>query len=535
MAAQVSRLAPLATVLRPPPDDEVLTPDQWTTLLAIADTVIPSIRPTTHASPSELAPLYLPPAEYSSVLTSLRSSVTNPPPDNVLEDFLLASPSTSPTFRQEFQRTLALHIRDDARKGIALIITTLNTRFGSLVFNGTTVPFHLHPFPVRTALLASWTASYLPPLRVVSSALIKLIKSTYSRTSPHISPLLSFPAAPVHGQPGKGYDFSFLTPPPTSHPSLSPYPPPSPSTPWTLETDVVIVGSGCGAGVAAKNLSAAGHRVLVLEKAYHHAPEHLPMTELAASQHLYHNGGLVSNDDSSMTVIAGENFGGGGTINWSASLQPQAEVRQEWASQGLDFFTSAEFQACLDRVCERMGVGDKQIEHNFANRVLLEGSRRLGYTAKAVPQNTGGKRHYCGHCSLGCGSCEKQGPVVSWLPDAMEHGAKAMQGMEVERVIFEQGKHRGGKVAVGVKGTWTSRDGKEKREVIVKAKRVVLSAGSLFSPLVLLRSGLTNPNIGRHLHLHPVSWIFGVWPEEIRPWEGISFDSSLEIVIVQTS
>jgi len=37
---------------------------------------------------------------------------------------------------------------------------------------------------------------------------------------------------------------------------------------------------------------------------------------------------------------------------------------------------------------------------------------------------------------------------------------------------------------------------------------------------LLLRSGLHNEHIGRHLHLHPVSNVSGVFDEEFRPWEG---------------
>jgi choline dehydrogenase-like flavoprotein len=36
----------------------------------------------------------------------------------------------------------------------------------------------------------------------------------------------------------------------------------------------------------------------------------------------------------------------------------------------------------------------------------------------------------------------------------------------------------------------------------------------------LLRSGLRNEHVGRHLHLHPVSNVSGIFAEEIRPWEG---------------
>lgn len=302
----------------------------------------------------------------------------------------------------------------------------------------------------------------------------------------------------MHGKPGKGFEYSFIQFPPGPAPEV-------------IETDIVVVGSGCGAGPTAKNLAEAGNRVIVVEKAYHFPSEHLPMKEADAPIHLFMNGGSIQSDDGSVSVIAGQAWGGGGTVNWSASLQTQAFVRQEWADEGLSFFTSSKFQESLDRVCSRMGVSADHIEHNPNNQFLLEGARKLGYGARAVPQNTGGVKHYDGYCTLGCGATEKQGPVVSFLPDAEKAGAKFIEGYEADKVIFEI--VGGKKVATGVRGQWTSRDrnggvsGSERtiREVIIKAKRVILSAGTLQSPLILLRSGLSNPQIGRNLHLHPGS------------------------------
>ena len=315
--------------------------------------------------------------------------------------------------------------------------------------------------------------------------------------SPSLGPMLGFPRIPVHGKPGKGFDFSFVQFSPGTEPEV-------------IETDVVIVGSGCGGGVCAKNLAAeAGYRVIVAEKAYHYPPEYLPMSKSDADVHLFMNGGVDLSDDSSIAVLAGQAWGGGGTVNWSASLQTQGFVRKEWADGGLPFFTSSDFQDSLDRVCQRMGVSGAHIEHNPTNACLLEGARKLGYSAKVVPQNTAGNTHYCGYCTLGCGANEKQSPVVSFLPDAEKAGAKFIEGFDAEKVIFENIK--GKKVATGVQGLWTSRDSdggvtgidQTKREVIIKAKRVIVSAGTLQSPLILLRSGLSNPQIGQNLYLHP--------------------------------
>jgi choline dehydrogenase-like flavoprotein len=393
-----------------------------------------------------------------------------------------------------------------------------STRIGSLILTGYTTPIHQQPLHIRNTILQSWATSYLGPLPVIFKTVTFIGKNLWLKTSPSVLPSIGFPKMATPYKPGSHWQYDFLQ-----------FPPSNSDEPEVIETDVVVIGSGCGGGVVAKNIAEAGHKVIVADKSYYFPTNTLPMSERDAGIHLYENGGVIASDDSSISVVAGATWGGGGTVNWSASLQTQGFVRKEWAEEkGLPFFQSQAFQECLDRVCDRMGVSDKHIQHNHGNGVLMEGARKLGWHCKAVPQNTGGKEHSCGHCSLGCSVAEKQGPIVSWLPDAARAGAQFVEGFKAEKVLFET--IDGQKTAVGVQGVWTSRNasggvdgpvsGKAQRQVIIKAKRVVLSAGTLWSPLILTKSGLTNPHIGRNLHLHPVNVIGGTWKRDIKPWEG---------------
>lgn len=284
----------------------------------------------------------------------------------------------------------------------------------------------------------------------------------------------------LHKALGEQYRFEFLQLPPGA-------------TPEVIETDVLVIGSGCGAGVCAKNLAESGQKTLVVDKGYHFSSTQFPMPEAAGFQQMFENGGMIQSDDGSIAVMAGATWGGGGTINWSVSLQTQDYVRKEWAeARGLSFFASQEFQECLDRVCERMGVSSNQLSHNHGNQVLLEGARRLGASVKEAPQNTGGHDHLCGRCTLGCASAEKQGPAITWLPDAAKAGATFMEGLQVERILFDDTKSR--RKAIGAQGIWISnpqsKSAKVTREVVIHAKRVILSCGSLWSPVILLNSGL---------------------------------------------
>lgn len=93
-------------------------------------------------------------------------------------------------------------------------------------------------------------------------------------------------------------------------------------------------------GVIASQLAQAGKSVLVIEKgAYHHEEEFI-FEESAGFANLYENGGFAPSYEGGISILAGSVFGGGTTVNWSASLKLQHFVREEWAKQGLSHFMS---------------------------------------------------------------------------------------------------------------------------------------------------------------------------------------------------
>jgi choline dehydrogenase-like flavoprotein len=383
---------------------------------------------------------------------------------------------------------------------------------------GYVTPLDCLPIQDRERVLQGWSTSRIPLLRKLQASFTALSIAYWVHTSPTLGRILERPRVPTHGSPSKdGYPFKFLQLPPSNSPE-----------PEIITADVVIVGSGCGGAVAAKTLAEAGLNVIVVDKGYYWSPLRLPMSEQEGYAHLFDNGGMIMSSSGTLSIATGSSWGGGGTVNWSASLQTQGYVRQEWSRKfGLKHFTSAEFQQDLDAVCDRMGVGTAAIEHNKTNQALLEGARKLGWSAKEVPQNTGGEAHNCGYCTLGCGSCGKKGPTETFLPDAAEAGARFIEGFECAEVLFDQSPGRP-RIATGVRGRWTARDNagntvgpnRTTRDLHIIAPRVLVSTGSIATPVLLKRSGLTNTHIGRHLHLHPVSMMAAAWDGDVRPWEG---------------
>jgi choline dehydrogenase-like flavoprotein len=138
---------------------------------------------------------------------------------------------------------------------------------------------------------------------------------------------------------------------------------------------------------------------------------------------------------------------------------------------------------------------------------MEEGLEKLGWHVGALPRSTQGcaQDAQCGYCGFGCRHGAKQSRV--FLEDATASGARIISGVNVERVLISGGK------ATGVEGSANG------HRVRINARVVVVTAGAIESPALLLRSGLRG-QVGRNLHLHPGTAAFGVFDEEVRPWEG---------------
>ncbi|EEH09589.1 long chain fatty acid oxidase [Histoplasma capsulatum G186AR] len=369
-----------------PAASTVLTPLQWKTLLALADTVIPSIRPRSAAvCPGACT---ISDAEFALATHTLQSVQNDFAHSDIAVQFLAENASSVPEFKESMCRVLGQQIPDEARRGISVILNALNSRPVALALTGYAAPIQCQPYPVREAIFRGWATSVLPPIRSLYRSLIALFHKAWVPLSPTLPAIIGFPRVPVNFTPVEGYPYEFMQFPPGDNTEA-------------IMTDVVIIGSGCGAAVAAKNIAEAGHN------------------------------------------------------------------------------------------------------------------------------NTGNQEHNCGHCTLGCGSCGKKGPQVTFLADAARAGAQFIEGFHAERILFKEG-NAGNCLAHAIEGTWTSRDlnrgisGKPviTRKVVIKAKKVIVACGSLQSPLLLLRSGLKNPQIGRNLYLHPVVLLSAVFGEEMKPWEG---------------
>jgi choline dehydrogenase-like flavoprotein len=353
----------------------------------------------------------------------------------------------------------------------------------------------------REQVLRSWGDSRMPQRRAVFQALRKAALLFY-----YIVPGRDGARNPVWDAIGYDGPLGRLADAPPKRLNVTPI-----ERDTTLDCDVVIVGSGAGGGAAAGVLADAGLDVIVIESGGYWDDEDFDGSEFTALTS-YYMGAPSATHDQSVGLIAGSCLGGGTVVNYTTSFRTPDEVRAEWAGLGVPAFTSEEYTASLDAVCDRLGVNREHNEPSTRDQKLHEGCVKLGWHVDAMPRGVRrcAQGRECGYCGLGCRVGGKQSVVKTWLSDAHERGTRFVVRTKVQRVIVDGSRARGviGHTAEG-------------HRLTVNARAVIASCGAIHTPALLRRSGLKNDNIGKHLRLHPAAAVFGVYDEELKPWEGV--------------
>lgn len=269
-----------------------------------------------------------------------------------------------------------------------------------------------------------------------------------------------------------------------------------------LSYDIVIVGSGAGGGTVAQELSALcadGLRIAVLEKGPRLRDEEFTGRELEMAQALYEDGGGFLTAEKTMTLAFGCAYGGSTVVYTGTSLLPPDRVIRHWNVPGL---TVQEIEQRARKFMLENNVQlveDRYINEN--NRLFVEGCRKLGYESRQFPVNLRGCRG-SSLCNLGCPNQAKQGTNRVQLPKAESNGVDVITRCEVLRIGERELTVRVSPRPTGGKGEHSRWEPGDYR---ISAKVIVLSAGSINTPALMLRSGLGHslPRLGHGFTSHP--------------------------------
>jgi choline dehydrogenase-like flavoprotein len=273
--------------------------------------------------------------------------------------------------------------------------------------------------------------------------------------------------------------------------------------------EVVVVGSGAGGGVVAGELAQRGRDVLLLECGPHLTAADFTRWEAKATHDMWWPLRLApAGDEGMVAFLAGRCVGGTTTINTKVALRVDERDVAKWhPATGLTNatgapFTVADLDPYYDRVEARLGVRERT-DWKQSVHTLEPGFRALGAELEPVRSYTDPNCMSCGSCLQGCPTNAGKSTMNTYIHDALASGSLELcADTTVDRVLIEGSEARGVELV--------DADG-ERRSV--RAGAVVVAAGALNTPQLLLRSGVPNDAVGRHLGLHPVRLVYGLFDE----------------------
>lgn len=278
--------------------------------------------------------------------------------------------------------------------------------------------------------------------------------------------------------------------------------------------DVVVVGSGYGAGVAASRLSRTGKSIAVLERGKEFLAGDFPedlihgKDEFQVNSPEGHTGSATGlfdfNLNSELDVLVGCGLGGTSLINANVSLVPEPRVfenphwppgirehrdtllrdgyeRAERMLQPNPYPDSAPTLPKLEGLRQQAEKIDRPLHVVPINVTFEDRTNAAGVEQKACV--------LCGNCVSGCNHWAKNTVNLNYIADAHSHGAAIFCEVSVRYVARDGDRWR-------VYYQPTGQDGEERS---VTADVVVLGAGTLGSTEILLRSKSNGLPLSDHL------------------------------------
>ena len=287
---------------------------------------------------------------------------------------------------------------------------------------------------------------------------------------------------------------------------------------YTIECDVVIVGSGAGGGTAAEILTKAGLNVVMIEEGPFKSSSDFRMRERDAYLQLYQESAGRQTKDKGITILQGRAVGGSTTVNWTSSFRTPPTTLKHWQKVwGLDDYTEAKMAPWFEKMEARLSIAPWGIPPNENNDILRRGCDALRFPSAAIRRNVSGCWNL-GYCGMGCPTNAKQSMLVTTIPDALDRGMALIHSTRVERLA-----HRYGRVvslvASGMTGNGTA-PGEWKFRV--HAKHFVLAAGAINNPALMLRSKFPDPHstLGKRTFLHPSAVSAAIMEQSVEGYSG---------------
>ncbi|MEO9295746.1 MAG: GMC family oxidoreductase, partial [Nitrososphaera sp.] len=267
--------------------------------------------------------------------------------------------------------------------------------------------------------------------------------------------------------------------------------------------------------IIASELARADMKVVLLEKGGYYYTEDMNQREVDMMSMLWKNAGAVFTEDFGMAIAQGQCLGGSTVINDAVCFDTPPSVMQEWARMGVRIDTDLWGSA---RRAVKTAIGVKRVSPeavNANNHILCKVCGSKGYAGCLNERNCTDCEE-CGFCHLGCHYGTKNDMLSTYIHDALKSSKiRIYCNCAADRITYK------GSVADGVDGAFVDREGRRPFKIRVNARVIVVSAGAIASPVLLLKSNIALDRAGRGMSFHPSSFLLGRFKEKINGFQGI--------------
>jgi len=282
--------------------------------------------------------------------------------------------------------------------------------------------------------------------------------------------------------------------------------------------DVCVIGSGAGGAVAAAELSEGGLDVVILEEGGYYTSKDFNTNPSEMLHKLYRDGGAsFILGTPGIAFSEGRCVGGSTVVNGGLCWRIPEKVLKRWNwEHGLKDITPSELNPFFEKVEKSINVAPQKPESIAKGDYMFkEAAESLGY--KVVNQNRNQKNCVgLNQCILGCPKDRKQSTLITYIPRALEKGAKLFADCRAIKIKKSNG------VFTVMAQVLDRETGKPCRKLTVTSKLVVLACGAIQTPVLLLGSRLGNSSgqVGRNFYCHPNVKAIGIFDKDIYYWKG---------------
>ncbi|NQT23621.1 MAG: GMC family oxidoreductase [Candidatus Omnitrophica bacterium] len=237
-----------------------------------------------------------------------------------------------------------------------------------------------------------------------------------------------------------------------------------------LKTDYVVVGSGAGGTTVAKELAIRGKKVVIVERGV--IPNQKKMGTLKTAILNYYDKCALRKSKEGLTIYRALMAGGTTVVSCGNAVRVLEEELKNLGIDLVEEFKETEKELAIAPLPPRLiGKG---------SRLIMDAANRLGFDMRPMPKSVDpNKCNSCGQCVLGCKKGAKWS-ALDFIKIARRHSAKFIKKIDIQSVVIRNGK------AIGLVGK------SPKGRVRIYAKKVILAAGGIGTPVILQRSGIKN-------------------------------------------